>query len=161
MDAGTPSPILLAAIVAAIAGTLMVVQGRLQTTMLRRRLTSGVGTVVVDPATGLFSAAAAWQCIRAEANRSARLERPLTVLVGSAPDAASLDEHGRALAFDLPAGTRGIRIARRHVCLITCADALDPDPYELADMAWSARSIEPSATAANEVLAFVSEVTGA
>ena len=104
MPAWTTDPIALLAIAAGFAGVLMYVHARVQTTLLRRRIGSGAGSVVVDPATGLFSAAAAWQCIRAESNRALRLDRPLDVWIGTATDAGELDTLGRALVFDMPAG---------------------------------------------------------
>ncbi len=160
MPTWSTDPIVLLSIVAGGCGVLMLVHARVQAKLLRRRIASGGGTVVVDPATGLFSANAAWQCIRAEANRALRLGRPLDVWIGTAADAAELDTHGRELVFDMPAGAMGIRVDARRVCVLSCAGAAAA-PLAVADeLDWRSLRVEPGDEAAATALAFVSEVTG-
>lgn len=154
-------PLVLASVAAGVVGLVLLVQARLQSRLMRARVVTGASSIAVDPATGLFSPAAAWQCIRAEANRAARLSRPLQVWVGTARDGAELDLHGRELTFDMPAGATGIRVGHRHLCVVSCAgDAASPvDLVEQLD--WSSRSIAHGEHAASTALAFVSEATGA
>jgi hypothetical protein len=154
-------PLVLASVAAGVVGLVLLVQARLQSRLMRGRVAAGASSIVVDPATGLFSPAAAWQCIRAEANRAARLSRPLQVWVAAAEDGAELDRHGRELTFEMPAGATGIRVGHRHLCVVSCAGE-DASPVQLVDeLDWSARSIEPGEHAASTALAFVSEATGA
>ena len=154
-------PALLIALAAGVLGAALLVHARLQARLLRQRIASGTSTVVVDPATGLYCAAAAWQCIRAEANRALRLERSLDVWIGAASDAAELDRHGRELVFSMPAGAMGVRIDPRHVCVISCAgDAAAPNDV-VDSLQWRTMRVEPGEHAATDALAFVSEVTHA
>lgn len=148
-------PGILLAIVAGAFGTVLLVQARLQSRLLRRRIATGAGTVAVDPATGLFSSAAAWQCIRAEANRALRLERPLEVHVGQASDTALLDAAGRDLVFDMPAGAMGIRLDGTRVCVLSCAGGDAPES-RLAGLDWRSTRIEPGEQAAATALAWIS-----
>ena len=150
-------PLLLVALAACVTGTILLVQAHVQARLLRGRIARGDGSLVMDPATGLYSAASAWQCIRAEANRSARLGRPLHIWVGAAPDAAVLDEQGKALVFDMPAGATGIRIDRQHLCVVSCAGEPASPTGLLESMEWRSRSIEPGEDSATSALAFVSE----
>ncbi|MCW2922968.1 MAG: hypothetical protein JWM98_372 [Thermoleophilia bacterium] len=162
MSTSPTDPTLLAGLVAGTAGTLLLVQARVQSRLLRRRIASGAGTVAVDPATGLFSAAAAWQCIRAEANRSARLGRPLDVWVGTAADAAALDACGRELAFSMPPGATGMRVDRTRICVVSCAgDTGSPEAADLEGITWSSRRIAAGDDAATDAFAFMSEAIGA
>lgn len=155
MSVSPTDPAVLFAIVAGSTGAVLLVQARLQARLLRHRIATGTGTAVVDPATGLWSSSAAWQCIRAEANRALRLERPLDVWVGTARDAPQLDEHGRALVFDMPGGAMGIRIDDTNVCMLTCA-GISAEPTQLArDLRWRTASFEPGEQAAAAALAFV------
>jgi hypothetical protein len=136
---------------------LLLVQARLQARLLRRRIATGTGTEVVDPATGLWSSAAAWQCIRAEANRALRLDRRLDVWIGTAADGSELDERGRELVFDMPSGAMGIRIDDTNVCVLTCAGRA-AEPTRLAsELRWRSAAFEPGEQAAAEALAFVSQ----
>ena len=154
-------PLVLGSVAAGAIGALLLVQARLQARMMRSRVASGAGTIVTDPATGLYSPAAAWQCLRAEANRAARLERPLRVWVAAAPDREDLEVGGRALAFDLAAGATGIRVGERHLCVVSCAGE-DASPVASAtDLTWTQRTIAPDEHAASAALAFLSEATGA
>lgn len=154
-------PLVLGSIAAAALGLAMLLQARLQARLMRGRVASGASGMVVDPATGLFSPAAAWQCIRAEANRAARLERPLHVWVGTAQDGAELDQLGRELAFDLPGGATGIRVGHRHLCVVSCAgDAASPLAV-VEELEWRSHAISPDEHTASAALAFVSEATGA
>ena len=68
-----------------------------------------------------------------------------------------MDERGRALTFDLPAGSMGIRIDPTHVCVLSCAGTGDALQRAAADLAWRSTSVEPGEHAAAEALAFVSE----
>lgn len=154
-------PLVIASITAGTAGLVLLAQARVQSRLLRNRIAAGSGMGVVDAATGLFSSAAAWQCIRAEANRAARLERPLQVWVGAADDGTALDATGRELAFDMPAGARGVRIGDRHVCVLSCAGEAAAPTGLASELDWAARTIAPDEHAAAETLAFVAEVTGA
>ena len=159
MPAWSTEPALLFALAAGVAGLVLLTHARVQSRMLRRRIATGGVTRVVDPATGLFAAAAAWQCIRAEANRALRLERPLDVWIGSAGDAAELDARGRELVFDMPAGAMGIRIDPTRVCVLSCAGAAAA-PLDVAEgLAWQSLRVQPGEEAAATALAFVSEVT--
>lgn len=153
-------PLALGSFAAGATGLALLLQARVQARLMRRRVASGAGSIVMDPATGLFSPAAAWQCIRAEANRAARLQRPLHVWVGAATDGAELDRHGRELAFDLPGGATGIRVGDRHLCVVSCAGE-DASPTRLLEeLDWTARRIAPDEHAASTALAFVSEASG-
>ena len=155
----TADPIALLAIAAGFAGVVMFQHARVQTTLLRRRISTGAGSVVVDPATGLFSANAAWQCIRAESNRALRLDRPLDVWIGTATDAAELDELGRSLVFDMPAGAMGIRVAPAQVCVVSCAGSAAAPVHVEQQLVWQSLRVEPGDEAAASALAFVSEAT--
>lgn len=160
MPAWSTDPVVLPAIAAGCCGVLLLVHARLQSRLLRRRIVSGAGAVVVDPATGLFSANAAWQCIRAEANRALRLGRPLDVWMGTAADAAELDARGRELVFDMPAGAMGIRVDATRVCVLSCAGPAAA-PLDVVDaLDWRSLRVEPGDEAAATALAFVSEATG-
>jgi hypothetical protein len=154
-------PLVLGSVASGAIGAVLLVQARVQARLMRARVASGAGTIVTDPATGLYSPAAAWQCLRAEANRAARLARPLHVWVAAANDRADLDERGRALAFELAAGATGIRVGERHLCVVSCAGE-DASPEAAAsDLDWSQRTIAPDEHAASAALAFLSEATGA
>lgn len=153
------NPIFLTSLAAGCAGVLLLVQARMQSRMLRQRIASGAGTVVMDAATGLFSSAAAWQCVRGEANRAARLKRPLEVWVATAPDDETIDSLGRALAFELPSGATGIRIDERHVCLVTCVAEARPEHGALAELDWSHGTFEPSEHSAQAAHEFIAEAT--
>lgn len=159
MPTWSTDPIVLLAIAAGGCGVVLLVHARLQSKLLRRRVASGAGTVVVDPATGLFSANAAWQCIRAEANRALRLGRPLDVWIGTATDAAELDARGRELVFDMPAGAMGIRVDSTRVCVLSCAGSAAAPLEVVDDLDWRTLRVEPGDEAAATALAFVSEVT--
>lgn len=161
MSTSPTDPMLLAGIAAAAAGLLLMGQAHIQSRLLRRRIASGANSIAVDPATGLFSAAAAWQCIRAEANRSARLGRPLDVWIGTAADAAALDAGGRELAFAMPAGAAGIRVDRTRLCVVSCAETAQTPASTVEHLDWTTRRIEPGEHAAHDAFAFVSEATGA
>jgi hypothetical protein len=157
MHAPSLDPFALAALVAGTLGVVLLVQARIQARLLRRRIAAGVGTAVVDSPTGLFSAEAAWQCIRAEANRASRLERPLHLWIGIAADEAQLDLQGRELAFSMPSGASGIRIGRRHLCVVSCAGTT-ATPVDLLDaVTWSEHEIAPDEHAAAVAYAAVSE----
>lgn len=154
-------PLVLSSIAAGTFGVALLTQARVQANLLRSRIATGSSSVVVDPATGLFSSAAAWQCIRAEANRAARLARPLDVWIGAAGDQAELDSLGRDLVFEMPGGATGIRVGDRHVCVVSCAGEA-ASPTSVADeLAWSSRRIAPDEHAAAVALAFVTEATDA
>ncbi len=159
MPSTLTDPLLLGGVAAGAAGLLMLAQARTQTRLLRRRLATGEGTIAVDPATGLFSAAATLPCVRAEANRSLRLDRALRVWVGAAADAHDLDVTGRELAFAMPAGCTGMRVDRRHVCVVTCTDATPADVA--ASLRWEQRTIEPGEHAGDTALAFLAQVRDA
>jgi hypothetical protein len=150
-------PSVLFAVAAGSTGLVLLVQARVQSRLLRRRIANGDTSIVVDPATGLFSAAAAWQCIRAEANRALRLGRPLDVWLGSAEDAHVLDVRGRELVFDMPAGAMGIRVSPSRVCVVTCAGAGAAPDSVTSDLVWRSKTIPPGEDAAAAALAFVSE----
>jgi hypothetical protein len=150
-------PSVLIAVAAGTTGLVLLLQARVQSRLLRRRIASGDTSIVVDPETGLYSAAAAWQCIRAEANRALRLGRPLDVWVGTAEDAHVLDIRGRELVFDMPAGAMGIRIAPSRICVVTCAGAGAAPNAVAAELAWRSKSIDPGDDAAATALAFVAE----
>lgn len=160
MSYSLTDPLMLGGIAAGTAGLLLLAQAHVQSRLLRARIASGAGTIAVDPATGLFSAAATWHCIRAEANRSARLARPLEVWIGTAPDAVTLDVGGRALAFDMPAGASGIRLDRTHLCVVSCAATGASAAPPIDDVQWVRHQVPPSDEAAAAVMAFVSEATG-
>lgn len=152
MEASPNDPAILLALVAGTIGTVLLIQARLQSRLLRRRIATGAGTIAVDPATGLFSSAAAWQCIRAEANRALRLGRPLEVHVGEAPDTARLDAAGRDLVFDMPAGAMGIRLDGTRVCVLSCAGGDAPTD----GLDWRSTTIDPGEQAAATALAWIS-----
>lgn len=149
-------PAVLLAIVAGSAGLLLLAQAHVQSRLLRRRIATGAGTQVIDPATGLWSSTAAWQAIRAESNRALRLDRPLGVWVGTAPGPTELDEAGRALVFDLPGGAMGIRLDETNLCVVSCVafDAADLAGAPSA-MEWRSTSIAPSGTTAADTKAFI------
>ena len=153
-------PILVAGLVAGTCGVIALVHAHVQGRLLRRRIANGIGTAIVDPATGLFSAAATWQCIRAEANRAGRLDRELDVWIGAAQDAPALEHRARELAFTLPRGAMGMRVDRHRICIVTCAPGTPP-PKLVDGLDWSYRQIPPGEHAAHHVLAFVSEAVGA
>lgn len=157
MSVSPTDPTVLLAIFAGTAGALLLVQARVQARLLRRRIATGAGAVVVDPATGLWSSSAAWQCIRAEANRALRLGRQLDVWIGTASDGPQLDEHGRALVFDMPSGAMGIRIDERSVCVLSCAGPTAEPTKLAADLQWRTATFEPGEHAAVAALAFVSQ----
>ncbi len=161
MPAWSTDPVVLLSIVASCFGMLLLVHARVQSKLLRRRVASGAGTVVVDPATGLFAANAAWQCIRAEANRALRLGRPLDVWIGTAADSAELDRRGRELVFDMPGGAMGIRVDATRICVLSCAGSAAEPVGVVDDLNWCSMRVEPGEEAAATALAFVSEVTGA
>lgn len=161
MPIAPTDPTVLASTAAGAIGLVLLLQARVQSRLMRRRVASGAGSIVVDPATGLHSHAAAWQCLRSEANRAARLERRLDVWVGTAEDGADLDRYGRELAFDLPRGATGIRIGHHHLCVVSCADEELTPMHVVEELEWVRRSIAPDEHAASMALAFVSEVTGA
>ncbi len=156
MAASLTDPAVLLALAAGGAGAFLLIQARLQARLLRRRIATGAGTVAVDASTGLWSAAAAWQCIRAEANRALRLGRPLDVWIGATDDVAALDERGRELGFDLPAGSMAVRLDGTHVCVVSCAGSGEAVLRVAPDFTWRSTSIEPNEHAAAEALAFVS-----
>ena len=145
---------------ALIVGIALAVQARLQVRLLRRRIASGAGTEVIDPATGLFAEAAAWQCIRAEANRAWRLERPLDIWIGTTSDEATLEASVRGLSFDLPAGSMGIRLAGHRVCVVSCAGT-DLSPSLPDAFRWRSRSIMASDSTAQHALTFLTEEVAA
>lgn len=149
-------PLILSGIIAGSAGLFLLAQARLQSKLLRARIAHGIGTAIVDPATGLYSAAAAWQCIRAEANRAARLERPLDVWVAQATDAEQLDELGKELAFQLPAGATGVRLADDRLCVVSCTGADDVDTLA-EELQWRSTQVPAGEHAARAALAFLSE----
>jgi hypothetical protein len=153
MSISPTDPGLLFALTAGFAGALMLVQARTQARLLRRRIANGAGAV--DAATGLWSSAATWQCIRAEANRALRLGRPLDVWVGTADDADQLDARGRELVFDLPAGAMGIRVDATRVCVLTCAGSGDLSGPVAAQLAWRSTSFEPDEETAGAALEFI------
>lgn len=155
MAVSPTDPAILLAVVAGTVGTVMLVQARLQSRLLRRRIGTGAGTVAVDPSTGLFSSAAAWQCIRAESNRALRLRRTLDVHVGRAADTAQLDAAGRELVFDMPAGAMGIRLDGTRVCVLSCAGGDSPGE-RLRGLEWRSTRIEPGEQAAATALAWIS-----
>lgn len=159
MTVSPTDPAILLAVVAGTLGTVLLVQARLQSRLLRRRIATGAGTVAVDPATGLFSSAAAWQCIRAEANRALRLGRALDVHVGRAPDAAQLDAAGHELVFDMPAGAMGVRLDDTRVCVLSCAGG-DAPGSRLRLLDWRSTRIEPGEQAAATALAWISSEVG-
>ena len=159
MPTWSTDPIVLLAVAAGLVGVLLLVHARVQSTLLRSRIASGATARVVDPATGLFSAAAAWQCIRAEANRALRLERPLDVWVGTASDAAELDARGRELVFDMPGGAMGIRIDPTRVCVLSCAGDSAAPLRVVDDLAWRSLRVAPGEEAAATALSFVSEAS--
>jgi len=154
-------PLVLGSLAAGVLGLAMLVQARLQARLMRARVVSGSAGIVFDAPTGLYSAAAAWQCIRAEANRAARLSRPLRVWVAAAEDADELDLYGRELTFDMPAGATGIRVGQGHLCVVSCAGEGASPASVVEQLDWSARTIAPDEHAASTALAFVSEATGA
>lgn len=159
MSSVMTDPLVLASLVAASLGTVLLAQARVQARLLRRRIASGSSAVVVDPATGLFAAGAAWQCIRAEASRATRLGRPLDVWLGSGVDADALDAQGRELVYTMPAGAMGVRLDERRLCVVSCADG-DSTPADSArELTWSHRRVAPGEDAATAVLAFVSEAS--
>lgn len=161
MDLSPTSPALLLAVAGATIGIVMLLHARIQTRLLRARIASGAGTIVMDPMTGLFSADAAWQCVRAEASRAARLQRPLDVWVGLTPDAATLDVAGREVLFGLPPGAIGVRVAPDCVCVVTCADPT-ASPDQLSDeVTWTTRRVPLGEDAAVEAFSIVSEVRDA
>jgi hypothetical protein len=159
MPTWSTDPVVLLAIAAGGCGVLLLVHARLQSKLLRRRIATGASTKVVDPATGLYSAAAAWQCIRAEANRALRLGRPLDVWIGTAGDAAELDARGRELVFEMPGGAMGIRVDPTRVCVLSCAGSAAAPLDVVDDLDWQSLRVEPGDEAAATALAFVSEVT--
>ena len=157
MAASPTDPAVLAALVAGGTGAVLLVQARLQARLLRRRIANGAATALVDQSTGLWAPSTAWQCIRAESNRSLRLGRPLDVWVGAADDQDQLDAHGRELVFDLAAGAMGIRIDDTHVCVLSCANQGTPPDRIAQQLRWTSTSIEPGEEAAASALAYVSE----
>lgn len=160
MAASLADPLVIASVVLAAAGAGLLAQARMQARLLRSRIAAGSGTTVIDPATGLYAPRATWQCLRAEASRAARLQRPLRVWIGTADDSTQLDEAGRDLAFAMPAGATGIRLHGPHLCIVSCAGP-DSSPTGLVDgIAWSSREIAPGDEAASMARAFVAEVTG-
>ncbi len=160
MTASPTDPAVLLALVAGGLGAVLLVQARLQARLLRRRIATGAAAAIVDQPTGLWASTAAWQCIRAEANRALRLGRPLDVWVGDASDAALLDARGRDLVFDLPAGAMGIRIDDTHVAVVSCTNQGTPPDQLVGEFAWTSTSIEPGEEAAAGALAYVSEEVG-
>ncbi|MCW2926636.1 MAG: hypothetical protein JWM86_604 [Thermoleophilia bacterium] len=161
MDVSATSPALLLAVACATIGTVLLLHARVQSRLLRARIATGAGTIVMDPMTGLFSADAAWQCVRAEASRAARLARPLDVWVGIAPDSATLDVAGREVLFGLPPGAIGVRVAPDCVCVVTCADQ-GAVPEHLSDeLTWTTRRVPLGEDAALEAFSIVSEVRDA
>jgi hypothetical protein len=157
LEPGTlTAPPFIAGLVFGVAGIALVAQARMQVRLLRRRLATGLGTEVIDPATGLFAEAAAWQCIRAEANRAHRLDRPLEIWVGTASSNEALEAGGRALVFDMPAGATGVRLAQQRICVVSCAGDASPERL-LGEFDWRGRTIAPGDTAAQHALMFLSE----
>lgn len=154
-------PLTITSIALAAAGIGLLAQARMQSRLLRARIAAGSTTTVIDPATGLYSSQATWQCIRAEASRATRLQRSIDVWVGTAPDAAHMDRAGRELAFAMPPGATGIRVDGRRLCVVSCAGA-DASPTGLVDgMSWVRQRIEPGEHAATAAHRFVSsEVAG-
>lgn len=153
-------PALITGLVTGTLGTVALVQARTQTRLLRRRLAAGVGTAVVDPSTGLFSAASAWQCIRAEASRAHRLGRPLAIWVTRSADSELVDEHGQALLHDLPGAATGIRLSRTRLCVVSCADGLEIGMALAPELGWRQHLVPAgSDDAARDALVFVSEAT--
>ncbi|MCW2971973.1 MAG: hypothetical protein JWN72_246 [Thermoleophilia bacterium] len=150
-------PLLVTGLALAVAGVALTAQARLQVRLLQRRIASGAGTAIIDAPTGLFAEAAAWQCIRAEANRAWRLARPLDIWVGTARDASTFERSAKALAFDLPAGSMGVRLAEDRVAIVSCTGA-DVAATLPAGIEWRSRSIEASDTTAQHALMFLSEV---
>lgn len=150
-------PLVVIGIALGTAGIALLVQSRIQVRMLRRRVASGAGTAVIDPATGLFSAAAAWQSIRGEANRARRLQRPLDVWIGIAASADDLDHAGRALIGSMPDGATGVRVARDRVCVVSCSGGASPMSLPI-ELDWHSRRFEPGEDSAVQALAFLSEV---
>jgi hypothetical protein len=155
MAVSPTDPVVLLSIATGATGALLLAQAQVQSRMLRRRIADGAGTVAVDRSTGLWSADAAWQCVRAEANRSLRLGRPLDVWVGTADDESQLEERGRELAFALPAGAMGVRLDPTTLALVSCAGTGEL-PHAVADgLRWRSTSIEPAEDAAASAIAFL------
>lgn len=148
-------PLVVSGIALGAAGVALLVQSRVQVRMLRRRVAHGTGTAVIDPSTGLFSAAAAWQSIRGEANRAQRLQRPLDIWIGTAATPDELDAAGRSLVTALPEGATGVRVARDRVCVVSCSGSASPELPVALD--WRTRRIAPGEDAAVQALAFLSE----
>ncbi|MBC7460079.1 MAG: hypothetical protein H7287_01820 [Thermoleophilia bacterium] len=149
-------PLLVIGLALGVAGITLAVQARLQVRLLQRRIASGAGTAIIDPSTGLFAEAAAWQCVRAEANRAWRLARPLDIWVGTARDASTFEQSAKALAFDLPIGSMGVRLAEDRVAIVSCTGA-DVAAALPAGIEWRTRSITASDTTAQHALMFLSE----
>lgn len=158
MDAPSTATWLLIAFGMGAAGLVLVAHATVQARLLRRRIAQGLGTAVFDPATGMFSPAAAWQCLRAEGNRAARLQRPLDVWIATAKASADIDAAGRQLAFDLPGSATAVRIGRRQLCVVSCAGIDDPDAGAEGSLEWTRRCVPAGGDTAEQALAFVSEV---
>jgi len=158
MSTSLTDPLLLTGIIAGTAGLTLLAHAHTQSRLLRRRIAAGVGTPIIDAPTGLYSPEAARQCIRAEANRASRLERPLDLWIGSASDAEQLDALGRELVFSLPSGMTGMRLDPRRVCLVSCADVVAPI-HELDALTWDHRRIVADDDAMHHTIAFLAEVS--
>lgn len=151
------SPLVVGGIAAGTIGLLLLVQARLQARLLRQRIAQGIGTAAIDAATGLFSPAAAWQCVRAEANRASRLDRTLTLQIGAADTAETIDQCGRELTFVLPDGAMGIRLDPLRLCVVSCVDGDQPIGELVDGLTWTERTIAPSEHAPTDAIAFFSE----
>lgn len=150
-------PLVASGICAGGVGALLWASASLQTRALRRRIVTGSGTTAFDPGTGLFSAAAAIQCMRAEANRAHRLETHLNVWVGTGDDAASIDIAGRDLAMTMPGPVSGIRLSRSQLCLVSCVDWTPPSETPNGHLVWTTTQLDASPTVSHDALAWVAQ----
>lgn len=150
-----PETLTLLAAALGVIGVFMILQARMQSRLLKRRIAAGEGYNIVDPLTGLWSAEAAWQCIRAEANRSLRLGHPLDVWVGTTDNGEVIDTHGRAIIFELPAGAMGIRLNPNAICVVSCTGFGDLPNAVRGDLTWHSTSFEPGEQAASLTQNFV------
>lgn len=154
-------PIALTSIAAGLAGLLLLAHARMQSKLLRHRISTGEGTDVIDPQTGLFAAATMHQCVRAEANRAARLGHALDVWIALLPAEDGSEVDARALALDLPAGTTGVRVDDSRVCVLSCVGAAADPTIGRPDLAWHHSSIDPSDEMSQDALAFIEEAAHA
>lgn len=127
MSSSLSNSLLILSVLLGTLGIVLVIQANFQIRMLRQRVSTGIGSAVIDPVTGLFAPSTIWQGIRSEANRSRRLKLPFYIWVAKASSKDNLEENGRLISENTPIRTTCVRLDDYTLCLLSCTE-IDPRP---------------------------------